>query len=240
MEIYESYEYDQFKFINFNRSICKKNLTKLVSLNEEKNRFHLFPIVVDEEFNIIDGQHRFEACKKMDAPIYYVIDESNENHWQAITDVNQAGKKHSIGDVYEMLLRDNDDRCKKIRTVAALYPDITPGVLCNYFINNQRKGKTVLKLMQRREHKLHNFEYRFNLLEAFITTFGYFKVGHAQQILKLLTKIGTTVRQPSVEGYLTTLRSKGFLPVKGWATITFREELLRIHNKNKTKHKVTF
>lgn len=236
MIINKSYEYEQFKLIGFNRSICEKNLTRLVSLNEEKNRFHLFPIVVDKRFNIIDGQHRFEACKKMHTPIYYVVDDSEEDHWKTITDVNQAGKKHSVGDVYEMLLRDKDESCIRIFTVALEFPNITPGTLCNYFINNQTKEKTVLKRMQKREHKLHNFEHRLNLLRAFVTTFGYFKVGHARQVLKLLTKIS----QSSVRKFLSSLRVKGFIPVKGWSTVTFREELLRIHNKSRTKHKVTF
>ena len=234
--ITKSYKYDQFKLIDFNRSICKKNLSRLISLNEKKNRFHLFPIVIDEKFNIIDGQHRFEACKRMGAPVYYVVDNSNEDHWETITDVNQAGKKHSVGDVYEMLLRDEDPHCIKISMVAAVYPWITPGTLCNYFINNQTKEKTVLKLMQSKEHKLHNFEYRFNLLDAFVLTFNYFKSGHVGQVLRLLNKS----QQSNVEKFLVSLRAKGFLPIKGWSTITFREELLRIHNKGRTKYKVTF
>ena len=236
MIINKSYKYEQFNLIGFNRPICEKNLTKLVSLNEEKNRFHLFPIVVDKSFNIIDGQHRFEACKKMHTPIYYVVDDSEADHWGTITDVNQAGKKHSIGDVYEMLLRDNDVSCTEIFTVALEFPNITAGTLCNYFINNQTREKTVLDRMKKREHKLHNFEHRLNLLREFIATFGYFKLGHARQVLKLLTKVS----QNNIRKFLSSLREKGFIPVRGWSTTTFREELLRIHNKNRTKHRVAF
>ena len=30
-------------------------------------------VLVDKELNIIDGQHRFEACKRLGLPIYYMI-----------------------------------------------------------------------------------------------------------------------------------------------------------------------
>lgn len=31
------------------------------------------PIIVDRRFNVIDGQHRLEACKKLGIPVHYVV-----------------------------------------------------------------------------------------------------------------------------------------------------------------------
>lgn len=31
------------------------------------------PIIVSEDFRIIDGQHRFEACKELGFPIYFLV-----------------------------------------------------------------------------------------------------------------------------------------------------------------------
>ena len=49
--IHESHNYNQFKIIDFNRSVCKKNLDKIIDLNKQRKRFHLFPIVVDNRWS---------------------------------------------------------------------------------------------------------------------------------------------------------------------------------------------
>jgi hypothetical protein len=37
-------------------------------------KYRLSPIVVDKEYRIIDGQHRFKACCMLGLPIYYIVD----------------------------------------------------------------------------------------------------------------------------------------------------------------------
>lgn len=51
-----------------NMSVCYGNSIKQLDLTE------YLPIIVEEEtYNIIDGQHRFEACKLLGKPIYYTV-----------------------------------------------------------------------------------------------------------------------------------------------------------------------
>lgn len=64
-------DYSIFKYINGNRAINKANLAKII--NNYESGIDLFaykPILVDGDFNIYDGQHRFEACKKLGLPVY--------------------------------------------------------------------------------------------------------------------------------------------------------------------------
>lgn len=234
MMIMQSSDYDQFKMINFNRPVCKKNLGKLIKLNEQQNRFHLFPIVVDQEFNIIDGQHRFEACKELSSPVFYVTDYSCKDHWDTITEVNEAGKKHSAGDVYEMLLRDNDPYAEMIKTVQEIYPELTAGVLCVYFINNGTSGETVLSRMKKKTHSIKDFNRKLETLRAFIDNFGYFKNGHASSLNRMLSLANVI----DCNSYLKMLTAKGFVPHKTWSVGTFKEELVKFHNKNKNKNKI--
>jgi len=63
--------YKQFKFIKGNRTVNKQHITKLKT-SMEKN-FVISPILVDKNFYIIDGQHRFYACVELNLPIYYII-----------------------------------------------------------------------------------------------------------------------------------------------------------------------
>lgn len=70
-EIYKSYDYDKFKFLEYNRSV--KDSRKLEKSIREIDITDCCPIVVTSDYHIIDGQHRFSICKQLNRPIYYVI-----------------------------------------------------------------------------------------------------------------------------------------------------------------------
>lgn len=40
------------------------------------NKLHITPVIVTKDMEIIDGQHRFLACKNLGLPVYYYIDEN--------------------------------------------------------------------------------------------------------------------------------------------------------------------
>lgn len=64
--------YSMFKFLKFNREVNERKVQAMVASYEAGlDLFHHFPIVVDKTMNIFDGQHRFEACKRLGIPIYY-------------------------------------------------------------------------------------------------------------------------------------------------------------------------
>ena len=65
-EIRETNNYDIFKNMLGNRELKDKNYKKLMrSINEKQL---IIPILVNEKFEIIDGQHRFSACKSLGKP----------------------------------------------------------------------------------------------------------------------------------------------------------------------------
>ena len=63
--------YDMFKKIGGNRKINKANYAKIVKSMKEEQL--IIPIVVNEKYEIIDGQHRFTACKDLGKPIYFYM-----------------------------------------------------------------------------------------------------------------------------------------------------------------------
>lgn len=63
--------YDMFSNIKGNREVDKSNSNKIINSMKEKQL--MIPIIVNEYFEVIDGQHRFEACKKLGLPVYYTI-----------------------------------------------------------------------------------------------------------------------------------------------------------------------
>ena len=69
--------YDQFKTPIGNRELDPGNLKKLRASFSSKNLMHLKPIVVDEDMNVIDGNHRVAVAKELKIPVFYIIQEGN-------------------------------------------------------------------------------------------------------------------------------------------------------------------
>ena len=70
-EVYETHDYSQFKFIGNNRAVSQGHVNRI--LNSMKKRRLISPIIVNENKEIINGQHRFLAQKELNAPIPFII-----------------------------------------------------------------------------------------------------------------------------------------------------------------------
>jgi hypothetical protein len=70
LEVFKTKNYEMFKYLEGNRSINALHLKRLMSSMDEQ---HLIsPIIVNERYEIIDGQHRYEASKALNLPLYYI------------------------------------------------------------------------------------------------------------------------------------------------------------------------
>ena len=69
--VFSTTKYDMFSFLDANRKLNVRNYSKLInSMKEEQLKI---PIIVNEKFQIIDGQHRFTAEKELGLPVYYMV-----------------------------------------------------------------------------------------------------------------------------------------------------------------------
>lgn len=80
---YVTNDYDKFKFIKGNRNVNESNKSKLENSMDQKQL--VIPILVNENMEIIDGQHRYEVCKEKGLPLYYHIEKG-----YGIEDVKRA------------------------------------------------------------------------------------------------------------------------------------------------------
>jgi hypothetical protein len=63
-------DYDMFIKHDGNRKVNELNLNKLVKSMKKKTL--ISPIIVNENLEVIDGQHRLAALEKLKQPVYYV------------------------------------------------------------------------------------------------------------------------------------------------------------------------
>ena len=116
-------QYDRFTLLDFNRDISTSNMRKLMQLTAKKFQMHKFPILVTKDFEIIDGQHRFEACRQLGCPIYYIIDDikSDKVCWKIVHDKNIAGRKHTLKDKIAMLEKEGHPMISKTMNIRFEY-----------------------------------------------------------------------------------------------------------------------
>lgn len=73
MLVQKTTNYDQFKGVLGNRKINKPHVNDLISSIEKKNLLQFHPINVNKGMRIIDGQHRLEAARALEVPIFYIV-----------------------------------------------------------------------------------------------------------------------------------------------------------------------
>lgn len=68
--VQSTYDYGRFKLILGNRNVSsvKKILKSIDTVGQL-----ITPIIVNEKYEIIDGQHRYQAWKERNLPIYYIV-----------------------------------------------------------------------------------------------------------------------------------------------------------------------
>ena len=71
--IHKTKDYDKFKHYSFNRTLNEGLVKRIMESINKIGYIHGKAVIVDKEMSIIDGQHRFEACKRLNLPIYYMV-----------------------------------------------------------------------------------------------------------------------------------------------------------------------
>lgn len=71
-QILKTSSYTRFNSMRGNRKVSERHVRSLVNSISNRNLLAANPILVDEAMNVIDGQHRLEAARKLNTPIYYI------------------------------------------------------------------------------------------------------------------------------------------------------------------------
>ena len=94
--IHETYDYGKFGFLDSNRPTNRPHVIRLKESMDEE--YLISPITVNENFWIIDGQHRFEAAKEKGLPVRYIVAEGYGSDQMKRFNVNSSnwGKKEYL------------------------------------------------------------------------------------------------------------------------------------------------
>jgi|TARA_R110000824_G_scaffold72334_3_gene184561 hypothetical protein len=105
-------DYDQFSFIEENRPTSASHVSNIQESIAVKQL--PVPIVVDEQYRICDGQHRFLACKNLNKPIYFV-----QVHKMTIEDIQRLNADTKVWSLDDFLA----SYCKRNKSEYLKYRD---------------------------------------------------------------------------------------------------------------------
>ena len=106
LQIHSTHDLSIFKNLNGNRDLNINNVDRIAKSILD-NGFFKVPIVVNEYFEIIDGQHRVEAAKKVNSIVYYIkvkdynlstaiLLNANSSNWKTIDYVKSFCERGNI------------------------------------------------------------------------------------------------------------------------------------------------
>ena len=103
--------YNEFEFAEYNRGVDAAHVRKLKKLIKDMGLRQ--PISVTPNKEIIDGQHRFHACRELGIPIKYIIDDQLD--MSSVVELNNASKPWTVQDkVLSFAAQGNEDYVKLV------------------------------------------------------------------------------------------------------------------------------
>lgn len=126
-------DYQMFNFDPRNRPVDPDRVCELYDAISEKNLLHDYPIVVDGNMTILDGQHRVKAAEGLGVPVYYIV--SQDATIEDIANVSHTVKRWNGMDYLHHWCAQGRPDYLRLKTYLQQYPFITLNLamkLCHY------------------------------------------------------------------------------------------------------------
>lgn len=142
--IYETYDYDTFRFEVVNRNIDENQVNQLKKILKENGSF-ISPIVVAKDRTIIDGQHRYHALKELGLPVRFILGEETGDLQQDIIKTNNMRKNWSFTDYLEAYAQMNENYRQALMIVEEFKDIASPSTLVKFIGANGTGDSSVFR-----------------------------------------------------------------------------------------------
>lgn len=136
-QVYLTRDYDKFRTLQGNRFLRLAHVKRLAESFSEKQL--VCPIIVNDNYEIIDGQHRFMVCKELELPIHYI----KVNNY-GLKEVQKFNSNNAVWNKREYL----ESYCAiglrpylEFKRFAAMFPDL-PLTACGMLLSGRANMNT--------------------------------------------------------------------------------------------------
>lgn len=170
-------DYEMFSFLQGNRPLNHNKIQKIVS--DIEAGFNLLPycpvIVFEKDFKlfIVDGQHRFEAAKLTESPVFYVV--SEELNLFQIATMNSKQEKWSEKDFLNCYIELGISDYSQLKDLIQKY-HFSLAVVAELLMNGvYTKGKEIIDVFRSGNFKVNHLETAEASLSLITDIFGRYK-----------------------------------------------------------------
>lgn len=128
-------DYSLFKFMHGNRDVNKLHIKRLVESFQDE--YLLTPLIVNQYYEIIDGQHRYMAAKELNLPINFII--CNDYKLKQVQLLNTNMKNWKKIDYLNTFCDLGYDHYIKLKNFLEIYSDFT--IECAITMLTNKLGK---------------------------------------------------------------------------------------------------
>jgi hypothetical protein len=216
--VYKTTDYSQFKILKGNRALKLLHLERLRKSFEHKQLN--VPIIVNERFEIIDGQNRFQIIKDLNLPVYFIINEGyGLPEVQQINAISLKWSPEDYLDSYTELGKVDYIRTKEFYekynflTVKMCQILLTGGQKDRYYAQTFKEGafkiteydKAIQLAEQMQDFKNYEPFYNSHFQLALITMFNNSHYNHDRMLQKLVYQGSKLTKETRVNDYLKIL-----------------------------------
>lgn len=120
VEILTTKDLNIFKFQTGNRKLNTSNIKDLKSKIKNKNLLKYHPLIITEDFQIIDGQHRLQVAKDEGLEVSFII-VPDENSIETTRVINTAGRKWTMDDFLESYAESGNEQYVWMKNMKKTY-----------------------------------------------------------------------------------------------------------------------
>lgn len=228
--VYETMDYGKFIKLEGNRPVLEHRKAKIMNSIDQVG-YRVNPIVVNKNFEIIDGQGRFAACVEKGLPIQYVVDANASLNECIALNLGQTNWR-PIDYVISYAEQGFEDY-QRLLVVLRRYPKVTlmeaQGVIENKIVFSGHGAKTIKDgMLQFSKQRLDEIQFSLEFISDMCGIFKYIK-GH-QRLIK--TGVAWVINNTNVDTVRLRKVFENKYPLFHAAVITdaFLNELSDIYN----------
>ena len=186
-KIFVSSNWNMFRFRKDNREVKSGNVLDIKKSIQKMGQ--VLPIVVNKKYEIIDGQHRYTACKDLNVPIRYTfgVDLTTED----IAELQSVSKKWMVQDYLNTYLTTNKPGYDKYKEFKDMFPEFSHSIILTMLSNGDGRNQKLEECFKSGKIQINDFKASVKLGE-FIKKFAPYVTTFRRSFILALIKIKFT------------------------------------------------
>lgn len=222
LKIHYTKDYDKFKILKSNRKVDPPHVIALKKSMSDQNLSSDLPIIVNENMEILDGQHRFKANMELGLPIFYKISRIFDEKFVAI--INSTSKPWKTEDYLHYYIQHGNEEYKNLAVFYEYYNIALTSAIGLLTGGTTQPGSTTMDDFRHGDFKITHPTHAIrviNMIDSFapffpdyshktfmnaVSRLAFMKdYNHEHMLQKLETRSSRMLKQADVDGYIKQL-----------------------------------